>query len=248
MYMLVPNEPHIQFHRRGGDLHLPRLLLGFASHSPGGLGVFDAAMMVCTVGIRCRGAAGRPPDLSFSLLHRAIRRGACRVGHSRIQTSLSEVTPCHLPTTANRVRAGVDRLGRLLGTRAEDREPPPAPPAPGQVRTHPARGRFARRGDLGDAGTRWWCSIRMAASSPSMRRLCGACAGAAARGARLHRAPHAGACRGDPHCEPDRACSAHRVLVAAAVFARVRGVHLPCRAAGAVHPAAQAFWSSPSTI
>jgi glycosyltransferase 2 family protein len=45
MYMLVPDEPHLGF--------IPVLvifvtatLLGFASHAPGGLGVFDATMMV----------------------------------------------------------------------------------------------------------------------------------------------------------------------------------------------------------
>jgi hypothetical protein len=45
MYMLVPNDPHVQF----VDIALifiTATLLGFASHSPGGLGVFDAAMLV----------------------------------------------------------------------------------------------------------------------------------------------------------------------------------------------------------
>ena len=45
MYMLVPGEPHIQF-IDVAVIFITATLLGFASHSPGGLGVFDAAMLV----------------------------------------------------------------------------------------------------------------------------------------------------------------------------------------------------------
>jgi uncharacterized membrane protein YbhN (UPF0104 family) len=45
MYMLVPNEPHMQF-IDVAVIFITATLLGFASHSPGGLGVFDAAMLV----------------------------------------------------------------------------------------------------------------------------------------------------------------------------------------------------------
>ena len=45
MYMLVPNEPHMQFIDIA-VIFITATLLGFASHSPGGLGVFDAAMLV----------------------------------------------------------------------------------------------------------------------------------------------------------------------------------------------------------
>ena len=45
MYMLVPNEPHIGFVTLA-VIFVSATLLGFASHSPGGLGVFDAAMLV----------------------------------------------------------------------------------------------------------------------------------------------------------------------------------------------------------
>jgi uncharacterized membrane protein YbhN (UPF0104 family) len=45
MYMLVPNEPHIQF-IDVAVIFIAATLLGFASHSPGGLGVFDAAMLI----------------------------------------------------------------------------------------------------------------------------------------------------------------------------------------------------------
>jgi len=45
MYMLVPNEPYIGF-VTVAVIFVASTLLGFASSSPGGLGVFDAAMLV----------------------------------------------------------------------------------------------------------------------------------------------------------------------------------------------------------
>jgi uncharacterized membrane protein YbhN (UPF0104 family) len=45
MYMLLPNEPHVDFITLA-VVFVSATLLGFASHSPGGLGVFDAAMLV----------------------------------------------------------------------------------------------------------------------------------------------------------------------------------------------------------
>jgi uncharacterized membrane protein YbhN (UPF0104 family) len=45
MYMLVPNEPSMQF-IDVAVIFIAATLLGFASHSPGGLGVFDAAMLI----------------------------------------------------------------------------------------------------------------------------------------------------------------------------------------------------------
>ena len=45
MYMLVPGEPHLSFITLA-VIFVSATLLGFASHSPGGLGVFDAAMLV----------------------------------------------------------------------------------------------------------------------------------------------------------------------------------------------------------
>ena len=45
MYVLVPNEPHMQFVDIA-VIFITATLLGFASHSPGGLGVFDAAMLI----------------------------------------------------------------------------------------------------------------------------------------------------------------------------------------------------------
>lgn len=45
MYVLVPNEPHMMFVDIA-VIFITATLLGFASHSPGGLGVFDAAMLI----------------------------------------------------------------------------------------------------------------------------------------------------------------------------------------------------------
>jgi glycosyltransferase 2 family protein len=45
MYMLVPDEPHLGF-VQVSVIFVAATLLGFASHAPGGLGVFDATMMV----------------------------------------------------------------------------------------------------------------------------------------------------------------------------------------------------------
>jgi uncharacterized membrane protein YbhN (UPF0104 family) len=45
MYMLVPDSPYIGF-ISVAVIFVAATLLGFASHSPGGLGVFDAAMLV----------------------------------------------------------------------------------------------------------------------------------------------------------------------------------------------------------
>jgi uncharacterized membrane protein YbhN (UPF0104 family) len=45
MYVLVPDEPQIGF-ITVAVIFVSATLLGFASHAPGGLGVFDAAMMV----------------------------------------------------------------------------------------------------------------------------------------------------------------------------------------------------------
>ena len=45
MYMLLPDEPNIGFVTLA-VVFVSATLLGFASHAPGGLGVFDAAMLV----------------------------------------------------------------------------------------------------------------------------------------------------------------------------------------------------------
>jgi uncharacterized membrane protein YbhN (UPF0104 family) len=48
MYVLLPDNPPIDFIRLA-VVFVSATLLGFASHSPGGLGVFDAAMLVALI-------------------------------------------------------------------------------------------------------------------------------------------------------------------------------------------------------
>jgi len=48
MYVLLPDDPRIDFIRLA-VIFVSATLLGFASHSPGGLGVFDAAMLVALI-------------------------------------------------------------------------------------------------------------------------------------------------------------------------------------------------------
>ena len=48
MYVLLPDAPHIDFIKLA-VIFVSATLLGFASHSPGGLGVFDAAMLVALI-------------------------------------------------------------------------------------------------------------------------------------------------------------------------------------------------------
>src|SRR5262249_23088834 len=45
MYVLMPDEPHIGFVTLA-VVFVSATLLGFASHAPGGIGVFDAAMLI----------------------------------------------------------------------------------------------------------------------------------------------------------------------------------------------------------
>ena len=45
MYMLVPNDPHVDFVAIA-VIFVTATILGFVSHSPGGLGVFDATMLI----------------------------------------------------------------------------------------------------------------------------------------------------------------------------------------------------------
>jgi uncharacterized membrane protein YbhN (UPF0104 family) len=46
--VLLPDDPHIAFIKLA-VIFVSATLLGFASHSPGGLGVFDAAMLVALI-------------------------------------------------------------------------------------------------------------------------------------------------------------------------------------------------------
>ena len=105
MYMLVPNDPHMQF-IDVAVIFITATLLGFASHSPGGLGVFDAAMLVALWEFDAEELlAGL---LIFRLLyyHRAVHAGARGAGHTRIQAAFFRAAQCQRPMTAARTRAG----------------------------------------------------------------------------------------------------------------------------------------------
>ena len=72
MYMLLPDEPHIGFVTLA-VIFVSATLLGFASHSPGGLGVFDAAMLVALWQFDKPRTAGRAAAVPAALLHHAVR-------------------------------------------------------------------------------------------------------------------------------------------------------------------------------
>jgi uncharacterized membrane protein YbhN (UPF0104 family) len=48
MYFLIPDLPHIGFIKLA-VIFVSATLLGFASHTPGGVGVFDAAMLIALI-------------------------------------------------------------------------------------------------------------------------------------------------------------------------------------------------------
>ena len=71
MYMLVPDEPHLGF-IQVAVIFVAATLLGFASHAPGGLGVFDATMMVALWQFDKEDLLAGSPAVSFALLYHSI--------------------------------------------------------------------------------------------------------------------------------------------------------------------------------
>ncbi len=82
MYMLLPNEPNIGFVTLA-VVFVSATLLGFASHAPGGLGVFDAAMLVALWQFDKEERAGRTAAVPAALLSGAVRRCADYFGRAR---------------------------------------------------------------------------------------------------------------------------------------------------------------------
>ena len=72
MYVLLPDDPHIGFIKLA-VIFVSATLLGFASHSPGGLGVFDAAMLVALIEFEQGGVARRPAAVPAALLCCSVR-------------------------------------------------------------------------------------------------------------------------------------------------------------------------------
>ena len=74
MYMLLPASADSDF-VAFLVIFIFATLLGFASHAPGGLGVFDAAMLVALAAIPERGAARVAAAVPADLLHHAVHAG-----------------------------------------------------------------------------------------------------------------------------------------------------------------------------
>ena len=118
MYILVPDEPHVGF-VVVAVIFVSATLLGFASHSPGGLGVFDAAMLVGPVAVRPGRTAGRDAAVPGALLSRAVRyfviltlaSGAyCRSRAKRVAAACAAARRCRRSRTATQ--------GSLEGSRS----------------------------------------------------------------------------------------------------------------------------------
>jgi hypothetical protein len=77
-----PSDPHIGFITLA-VIFVSATLLGFASHSPGGIGVFDAAMLVALWQFDKEDLLAGPSALPPALLHRAIRALARHSRHPR---------------------------------------------------------------------------------------------------------------------------------------------------------------------
>ena len=102
MYMLMPDEPNIGFVTMA-VVFVSATLLGFASHAPGGLGVFDAAMLVALWQFDKEAVlAGL---LLFRLLYYIVPF-ALALGHSRLARNLAERERRASPS-----RAGGDNIG-----------------------------------------------------------------------------------------------------------------------------------------
>ena len=82
MYMLLPDEPNIGFVTLA-VVFVSATLLGFASHAPGGLGVFDAAMLVALWQFDKEDLLAGPAAVPPAVLSRAVRRRAGHFGHAR---------------------------------------------------------------------------------------------------------------------------------------------------------------------
>jgi glycosyltransferase 2 family protein len=110
MYMLVPDSPYIDF-VTVAVIFVSATLLGFASHSPGGLGVFDAAMLVglwqfdkeeLLAGMLLFRVLYYITPFVLSLLILAVRE----VLLGRVAVAAPVAEPSHLPPAASDVIAG----------------------------------------------------------------------------------------------------------------------------------------------
>ena len=82
MYLLMPAQPGIDFMSLA-VVFILATLLGFASHAPGSIGVFDAAMLVALPRIRQGAVAGDAGGVPHPLLHDPLRYRDLDHGHAR---------------------------------------------------------------------------------------------------------------------------------------------------------------------
>ena len=93
MYMLVPDEPHLGF-IPVAVIFVTATLLGFASHAPGGLGVFDATMMVALWQFDKEDLLAGLLLFRLALLHHPVRAFAVDPRNTRGVTRPSSATRC----------------------------------------------------------------------------------------------------------------------------------------------------------
>jgi hypothetical protein len=111
MYMLVPDDPYIGF-VTVATIFVSATLLGFASHSPGGLGVFDAAMLVALWQYEKEElVAGL---LLFRLLYYLVpfALALAILGARELWLSVRKVRSEIAPRAAIRAKSGERRLGK----------------------------------------------------------------------------------------------------------------------------------------
>ena len=122
MYMLVPDEPNLGF-VTVAVIFVAATLLGFASHAPGGLGVFDAAMMVALWQFDKEDLlAGL---LLFRLLYYIVPfvislvvLGSRELLLGRLSRRIAQATAPPMDTLSERV---VEKIGRVLMSVSDNR-------------------------------------------------------------------------------------------------------------------------------
>ena len=241
MYMLVPNEPHMQFIDIA-VIFITATLLGFASHSPGGLGVFDAAMLIALWEFDAEELlAGL---LIFRLLYYILPFTLALVvlGIREFRLHFFRAARCRRPMTAPD-EGWIGRLSRLLGdARGRRRTPRSRRRAASDFARDPADVALLDAAVSGmpdpvvvldQDGRVLAFNTEAIAIAPALRR--GEPASIALRMPELVDAIRAR--------HPHRQSAAHRVFVAAAFGALLRGVHFARCARRRRGPHA-ASWSS----
>jgi glycosyltransferase 2 family protein len=126
MYMLVPNTPYIDF-VTVAVIFVSATLLGFASHSPGGLGVFDAAMLVglwqfdkeeLLAGMLLFRVLYYITPFVLSLLILGVRE---IVLGSRAAARVAVAKPSHEPTASDVIAGSLDEVDETRSVMREER-------------------------------------------------------------------------------------------------------------------------------